>query len=291
MRHPPKGFREWLRTGTSTAGGYEGMQIIGEKINGTRKRVNEAVTVRDGDFIRNLAREQVETGADLLDVNAGTTPDREPEDLVWLVNTIQSAVDTPLCLDSPNPVALKAALEGIKRQPMINSISGEAERLDHILPIVAEQQCMVIALALDGTGIPKSVGDRLKAVKKAIAATRGAGVPDDKVYVDPLIMTVATDSLAGVEALKAIRAIRGEYPEVHITCGLSNISFGLPGRSQINRTFLSLAMEAGLDSAIVDPTNQELRESLLITEMLLGRDPFCRKYTKAFRSGIIGKAT
>ncbi len=264
------------------------MQIIGEKINGTRKRVGEAVTARDTAFIQHLAREQTEAGVDLLDVNAGTTPDREPDDLVWLVNTIQDAVDTPLCLDSLNPTALKAALQLVKRRPMINSISGETERLDRILPIAAEQKCMVIALAMDGAGIPKSVEDRLKVVTKVIAATKAAGVPDGNVYVDPLIMTVATDTHACVHALKAIRAIRGEHPEVHMTSGLSNISFGLPGRSLINRTFLSLAMEAGLDSAIVDPTNQELREALLITEMLLGRDPFCRAYTKAFRAGDIG---
>lgn len=264
------------------------MQIIGEKINGTRKRVGEAVIVRDTAFIRNLAREQVDAGVDLLDVNAGTAPDREADDLVWLVNIVQDAVDTPLCLDSPNPTALKAALEMVKRQPMINSISGEADRLDRVLPIVAKQKCMVIALAMDGVGIPRSVEDRMKVVAKVVAATRGAGIPDGLVYVDPLIMTVATDTQACLEALKAIRAIRGEFPEAHITSGLSNISFGLPGRSAINRTFLSLAMEAGLDSAIVDPTNQALREALLITEMLLGRDPFCRRYTKAFRTGVVG---
>jgi 5-methyltetrahydrofolate corrinoid/iron sulfur protein methyltransferase len=264
------------------------MQIIGEKINGTRTRVSEAVIARDTAFIQNLAKEQVVAGADLLDVNAGTTPDREPDDLVWLLNTIQDTVDTPLCLDSPNPLALKAALDVVKRQPMINSISGEAKRLDLILPIVVEQRCMVIVLAMDGAGVPRSVEDRLKVVTKVVAATRTAGVPDDNVYIDPLIMTVATDTHACVDALKAIRAIREMYPEAHITSGLSNISFGLPCRSLINRTFLSLAMEAGLDSAIVDPTNQELRDALLITEMLLGRDPFCRAFTKAFRVRCIG---
>ena len=149
---------------------------------------------------------------------------------------------------------------------------------------MAEQGCMFIALAMDGEGIPKSVEDRMRVVAKVIGATRVAGIPDELVYVDPLIMTVATDARACLEALKAILAIRAEYPEVHITSGLSNISFGLPGRSAINRTFLPLAMEACLDSAIADPTNQDLREARLITEMLLGRDPFCRRYTKAFRA-------
>lgn len=265
------------------------MQIIGEKINGTRKRVNEAIINKDEDFIRGLAREQVEAGADLLDVNAGTTPDREPDDLVWLVRIVQEAVETPLCLDSANPPALTEAIKELKRKPMINSINGDSYRLLNILPIVARHNCMVIALAMDESGIPKSVDDRLNVVKRIFHATREAGVPDAKVYVDPLIMTIATDARAGLTALESMRAIKREYPEAHITSGMSNISFGLPCRSLINRTFLTLALEAGLDSAIVDPANQEFRESLLASELLLGRDPFCRRYTQAFRSGLIAR--
>jgi 5-methyltetrahydrofolate--homocysteine methyltransferase len=264
------------------------MQIIGEKINGTRKQVNEAVVDRDGDFIRRLAREQAAAGADLLDVNAGTTPDREPDDLVWLVKCVQEEVQVPLCLDSANPVALADALKHVVGEPMINSINGDRDRLETILPLVVNHKCMVIALAMDESGIPKSVDDRMNVMRRVFRATREAGVPDEKVYVDPLIMTVATDTSAGLTALESIRAVRREYPEAHITSGLSNISFGLPGRSLINRTFLTLAMEAGLDSAIVDLTSRELFESLLITEMLLGRDPFCRRYTKTFKAGRIG---
>lgn len=265
------------------------MQLIGEKINGTRKLVNEAVLARDADFIRKLAKEQAEAGADLLDVNAGTTPDREPDDLAWLVRIVQESVDVGLCLDSSNPAALAEALKVVVKEPMINSISGEPERLSTILPIAASRRCMVIALAMDESGLPKSVDERLNVTERVFGATRAAGVPDEKVYVDPLIMTVATDTQAALAALQSMREIKGRYPQAHLTSGLSNISFGLPGRSAINRTFLTLALEAGLDSAIVDPTNRDLRESLLITEMLLGRDPFCRRYTKAFKAGLMGK--
>ena len=265
------------------------MQIIGEKINGTRRLVNEAVLARDADFVRKLAREQAEAGADLLDVNAGTTPDREPDDLAWLVCVVQESVDTGLCLDSSNPAALAEALKVVVKEPMINSISGEPERLSTILPIATSRPCMIIALAMDESGLPKSVDDRLRVTEKVFGATRAAGVPDELVYVDPLIMTVATDTQAAVAALQSMREIKGRYPQSHLTSGLSNISFGLPGRSAINRTFLTLALEAGLDSAIVDPTNRDLRESLLITEMLLGRDPFCRRYTKAFKAGLVGR--
>jgi 5-methyltetrahydrofolate--homocysteine methyltransferase len=264
------------------------MQIIGEKINGTRKRVAEAIAGRDGDFIRGLAREQAGAGANLLDVNAGTAPGREPDDLVWLVKVVQEAVTVPLCLDSTNPLALNEALKGVERETMINSINGDRERLANILPIVVAHNCTVIGLAMDESGIPKDVDGRMEKIRRIFAATLEAGLPDEKVYVDPLIMAISTDAQAGLTALESIRAIRREFPEAHITSGLSNISFGLPARSHINRTFLTLAIEAGLDSAIADPTNRELWESLLITEMLLGRDPFCRRYTKAFKAGRIG---
>ncbi|MCX5811999.1 MAG: methyltetrahydrofolate cobalamin methyltransferase [Proteobacteria bacterium] len=265
------------------------MKIIGEKINGTRAQVRTAIVNRDANFIKGLAEDQVRAGVDFLDVNAGTTPDREPDDLVWLVKTVQEAVDISLCIDSTNTVALTAALNHVKQEPMINSISGDKERLENMLPIVVKHNCTVIALALDESGIPKNVEDRMKVLKRVFNATRDAGISDEKVYADPLIMTIGTDTQAGLMALESIRAIKREYPRAHITSGLSNISFGLPARSLINRTFLTLAMEAGLDSAIVDPTNQALREALIVTELLLGQDKFCRRYTQAFRSGLIAK--
>jgi 5-methyltetrahydrofolate corrinoid/iron sulfur protein methyltransferase len=265
------------------------MKIIGEKINGTRAQVRTAIISRDASFIKGLAESQVTAGVDLLDVNAGTTPDREPDDLVWLVKTVQEAVDIPLCIDSTNTVALTEALNNVKQVPMINSISGDPERLENMLPIVTQHNCTVIALALDESGIPKSVEDRMKVLKRVFNATRDAGIADEKIYADPLIMTIGTDTQAGLIALESMRAIKRDYPKAHITSGLSNISFGLPGRSLINRTFLTLALEAGLDSAIVDPTNQELRESLIVSELLLGQDKFCRRYTQAFRSGLIAK--
>jgi 5-methyltetrahydrofolate--homocysteine methyltransferase len=262
------------------------MQIIGEKISGTRKEVGRAIANRDEAFIKHLAKEQVEAGVDFLDINSGTTPDREPDDLSWLVRIVQEATEVPLCLDSANPIALTEALKHIRQEPMINSINGDPERLENILPIIIKYNCMVIAMALDELRFPKSVDDRLNVLKKVFNATRNTGVSDEKVYIDPLIMTIGTDIKAGLTTLEAIRVIKRIYPNAHIICGLSNISFGLPGRSLINRTFLTLAMEVGLDSAIFDPTDQQLRESLLATELLLGRDPFCRKYTQAFKSKV-----
>lgn len=265
------------------------MQIIGEKINGTRKRVAQAIAERDSAFIQDLAIRQAEAGAAWLDVNAGTHPNREPDDLIWLVDTIQPVVKVPLCLDSANPQALAAAIQMVKQTPMINSISGEPSRLEGILPLVAEHGCPVIALAMDERGIPETCEQRLAVVHKVIEATRTAGVPDEKVYVDPLAMTLATNTQAALITLDTIRAIRHEFPSVHLTIGLSNISFGLPARSHINRTFLTLALQAGLDSAIIDPLDREMRAVLIAAELVLGRDRHCLNYTRAYRAGVFGK--
>jgi len=156
------------------------MKIIGEKINGTRKQVKQAVLDRDADFISKLAVAQVDAGAAWIDVNAGTPADREPEDLVWLVETVQAAVDKPLCLDSANPAALTAALPHVKKAPLINSISGETARLAGVLPLAAQAQGGVIALAMDDKGIPAEVEGRLAIVQRLIGETRGAGIPTNR---------------------------------------------------------------------------------------------------------------
>ena len=263
------------------------MLIIGEKLNGTLKKTAAAITDRDADFIQGLARRQVEAGADYLDVNAGTGAGCEADDLVWLVETTQAAVDTPLCLDSANPAALRAGMERVKQTPMVNSISGEASRLDGILPLAAERGSPVIALLLDDVGIPNDLEGRLKIGRRIMERTRQAGLPDEKIYIDPLAMAISTKIEGAVIALDAMRALRSEYPQVKFSIGLSNISFGLPARSLINQAFLAQLLAAGLDAAIINPMEQGLINMLYATEMILGRDRFCRSYTTAFRAGKI----
>ena len=261
------------------------MLIIGEKINGTRSEVREAVISRDEKFIGDLAKRQVEAGADVLDVNAGTSPEREPEDLVWLTKTVQGAVETQLCLDSANPKALAAALAVVEKTPFINSISGEPDRIEHILPLAADNGCQVIALALDDKGIPKGVSERISVVAKLISETRRSGVADSQVYVDPLILAISTDNQGGVVALETMRGIKESYPEVHLTAGLSNASFGMPARSLVNQAFLTLGIASGLDSAIMDPTDKSLVSAMLATELVLGRDRHCMSFNRAYRAG------
>jgi len=262
------------------------MRIIGEKINGTRKRVARAIAERDVEYIKALAVSQTEAGSYWLDVNAGTLPEKEPADLIWLIENIQSVVDTPLSLDSANPAALEIAIQAVNKTPLINSISGEPERLEKILPLVAEYNCDVIALAMDDKKIPATVEERMAIIDKVIAATRAAGVPDDRVYVDPLVMTIATANQSAVIACDTIRAIHEKYPQVHFTMGLSNISFGLPARKQINRGLLILAMQAGLDSAILDPLDRDMQAAILTTRLLLGQDNYCLDYVRASRKGL-----
>ena len=267
------------------------MIFIGEKINGTRQAIQEAVLNRDADFIRKTALDQANAGADYLDVNAGTDPSREKEDMLWLLEVVQSVTDTPICIDSSTPEVIQAAIHVVKATPMINSINGDPQRLESFIPFIKERDCNVIALALDESqsGMPKTVEERMMVLERIFKATRAAGIADDKVFIDPLIMAVATDQQAGLIAFESIRAIRETYPAAHITGGLSNISFGLPNRALVNRTFLTLAVEAGMDSAVVNPQNVPLIESLKATELLLGRDRFCRKYTTAAKIEFVKK--
>ena len=262
------------------------MELIGEKINGTRKRVAAAIADRDGDYITQLATSQAGAGATWLDLNAGTHPDREPDDLVWLIETVQAAVDLPLSLDSANPTALETALGYVARTPIINSISGERSRIEGILPLAAKHGTGVVALAISETGIPETADERMAVVRNLIAATRAAGVADHDVYVDPLLLTVATNNDGALIALTTMKMVRKEFPDAHLTVGLSNISFGLPARAQINRGFLTLAIEAGLDTAIADPLDKGLQAQILVTEMLLGRDRHCLNYVRASRTGL-----
>jgi len=263
------------------------MKVIGEKINGTRKKVREAVLGRDVAFIQKLASDQAAAGATWIDVNAGTPVEREPEDLIWLVQTVQEAAQKPLCLDSANPAAIEAALPHVKQAPLINSISGEQGRITGVLPLAARAQGGVIALTMDDKGIPATFDARLAIAQRLIGLTREAGIPDEQVYVDPLVMTIGASGDAARIALATVRAVKAEYPKVHFTSGLSNVSFGMPARSLINRAFLTLMLEAGLDSAILDPLDRDLRKAILAAEAVLGLDRHCLNYTRAFRAGLL----
>ncbi len=266
------------------------MIIIGEKINGTREEVAKAIQDRDSDLIRNLTKEQSKAGADYLDVNAGTHPRNEPSDMAWLVKTIQEeAPGMKICLDSANPEALLAGIEASNEPPLINSLSGEKTKVDGVLPLALEHGLELVILALDDQGIPGTSEKRVDVVRHLVHLARQGGLNDRMLYIDPLVTTIATDNQSGQIAFESIRQIRKEFPEAHITCGLSNISFGQPCRTIINQAFAALAIGAGMDSAILDPCEKGLRSIIYAAEMVLGQDTDCLKYNRAHRNGQIGE--
>jgi 5-methyltetrahydrofolate--homocysteine methyltransferase len=261
------------------------MLIIGEKINTSRKKIQQAVENRDDAYIAGVAKEQKRAGAHFIDVNAGTFVDREVESLCWLVETVQSAVDLPLCLDSPNPDALAEAIKRHRGIPMINSISLEKDRFDAMLPVVTAQPCHVVALCMKETSMPVTVAERVSAGAELIERLTARGVALSYIFVDPLLQPVSVDIRMGKAALEAIGRMMDEFPGVNTIAGLSNISFGLPLRQLINSSFLVLSMAYGLSAAILDPTDRQMMRTLLSAEMLLGRDEFCENYINAYHEG------
>lgn len=261
------------------------MLIVGERINTSRKAIQPAVENRDADFIIDTAKSQVEAGANYIDANAGTLLSGEPDALEWLVQTIQGAVDAPICIDSPNPAAIERALAVHKGQPMINSITGEKERFEGIAPLVKHYGAKVIALAMGDDGIPENAVGRVTVARRVIDDLTGMGVPLCDIYVDPLVYPVANGSQYGMAVLETIRTVKGEYPGIHALCGLSNVSHGLPIRKLINQAFLAMCVEAGLDAAIIDPLDQRLMSLVFASEAIIGCDEYCVNYLTAAREG------
>lgn len=263
------------------------MIVVGEKINTSRRAIAEAVERRDADHIAEVARQQAEAGAHYIDVNAGTFLEQEVECLCWLVETVQSEVDLPLCLDSPNPDALHEAMKHHEGEPMINSISLETERFESLLPVITSQPCRVVALCMAETSMPTTVDDRVQVGSELIDRLTKAGVPVERIYVDPLVQPVSVDTRMGLAALGAIGRIMNGFPGVNSICGLSNVSFGLPARRLINRSFLALCLSYGLSAVILDPTDKQLMAALLSVEMLLNRDEYCENFITAYQTGRI----
>jgi len=263
------------------------MIIIGELINGTRKNPKQAIADKDAQYIADLTKRQDEAGASFVDVNPGTTGEAEVTDMVWLVETAQAATAKPLSFDSPNVKAVEAAFAAYKGDatPMINSITLEKEKIESLLGLVVDTGANVVALAMSDAGMPCMAGQREDTAKQLIDMLVGAGVKPERIFLDPIIMPLSTDANVGKYIFQAISAIKQYCPECHITCGLSNISYGLPARKLINRVFLSLCMMAGLDSAIMDPLDEQIMAQLVAADALLGNDEWCMNYITAGRAG------
>ena len=262
-------------------------EVIGERINTSRKLVQAAVAERDADYIIHDVQKQQEAGANFIDVNAGARIGHESEDMKWLLDTIQPFAMVPLTLDSPDPAVLEMAFQMVEKPPMINSISLEKDRFEAMMPFLEGKECKVIALCMDDSGMPDSADDIVTRATTLVEELNKIGFPTNAIYIDPLIQPISTDSNKGMMVLDAVRAIKTKYSGVHITGGLSNISYGLPQRHIINRTFVALMMDAGMDSAIIDPLDAKIMATIKTADMLIGNDSFCGNYLKGVRSGVI----
>ena len=263
------------------------MIIIGEKINGAIPSVAKAIAEKNEDWIRDLARRQSECGADFIDV-CSSVQENDVEMLKWLIDLVQEVCDTPICIDSPSPQSIVEAMPFCNKPGIINSVSLEKDKIDIVFPTIADTDWQVIALLCDSQKIPDGVDDRLEVFEKIMEKAKEYNIAPSRLHIDPLVFSIGTKTDAYVNFEAVVKHIRAEYPDIHITSGLSNISFGIPSRKTVNQAFLTLARYAGMDSAIMDPTSQEMQGAMYATEVLMEEDEFCMEYISAFRDEKFG---
>ncbi|MBU0971256.1 MAG: dihydropteroate synthase [Proteobacteria bacterium] len=261
--------------------------IIGELINTTRTKVRTAVALRDVKALQKLVRLQEENGAGYIDVNTGTGVQTEHQDMQWLIKTVQAVATVPLCIDSPDPGVLESALDLVDRPPMVNSITLEKNRFGRMMDLLKGRDCQVVALCMDDTGMPQTADEICKRAEQLVNGLTGIGVRPEAIWIDPLVAPVSVETRNGSMALAAVAAIKKRLIGVKTLCGLSNISFGLPARRIINRTFLSLMVSRGLDGALFDPLDRELSAALHTTRMLMGQDDYCLEFMDRVAAGRI----
>jgi 5-methyltetrahydrofolate--homocysteine methyltransferase len=258
--------------------------MIGERINPTGRKVL-AAEMKEGlmDRVRADAIAQVEAGAQMLDVNAGIPAVDEAALLVAAVQAVGEVTDVPLCLDSSVVEALEAALAAYVGKALVNSVTGEEERMARILPLVKRHGAAVIAMANDETGISMVPEERPAIARRIVQRAADHGIPPEDVIIDPIAMTVAADTQAGLVTLETMRLVRDQLGN-NMVCGASNVSFGLPDRGVLNAAFLPVAMYAGLTSAITNPLVPEVRRAVLASDLLLGRDEFAMRWIGSYRA-------
>ena len=258
------------------------MIIIGEKLNGSIPSVAKAIAERDADLIRERAKMQAEAGADFLDVCASVEEEVEVETLKWMIDIVQEVTDTRICVDSPSAKTCTEGIKLCKRPGLVNSVSLEGNKIDTIFPVIADTDWECVALLCDNDGIPDSVEKRMKVFHGIMEKAKEYNIAPSRLHIDPLVVTLSTDQTALTVFAQCCRQIKAEYPDIHITSGLSNISYGLPVRKNINQAFMVLAMNAGMDSAIVDPTNKNMIGMIYAANALLEKDEYCLNYIAKF---------
>ena len=273
-----------LKSGTKevTIGLDKPFIIIGEKINPTgNKKLAAALQEGNLDFVQQLAERQVAWGADVLDINVGVPGMDEVAMISKVILKVSQAVDVPICIDSGKVEILAAGLKAAIGKPLVNSVNAEEKQLTNILPLVKDRGASVIGLTIDDNGIPKTPEERIAAADKIIQRSGRLGIPIEDIIIDPLVMTVGSDSKAALVTLQTIELIIKEFG-VNINLGASNVSFGLPDRLTVNQTFLAMAIQAGASCSITDPI--KLGSTIRAGDLLLGRDDFAMRFIKNFRN-------
>ncbi len=261
------------------------MIIIGERINGTRKNIKEAIEKKDKNFIKKEIELQLKYGADYIDLNAGTGTGDEKENLLWLVNIAQEYPNIFLSIDSSNPELIKEVLKYVKNKDVIiNSINGEKEKIDKFLSFLPDFNFVkIIALTMDDKGIPSDVERRIEIAENLINILKSVGIKEENIFIDPLVQPVSVDIKNSTIFFESIKIIKKNFSPVKTTAGLSNVSFGLPNRKLINKYFLAISIFSGLDSAILDVVDEGMREAICISNLLTEKDEYCMNYIRKYR--------
>ncbi|MCL2147153.1 MAG: dihydropteroate synthase [Synergistaceae bacterium] len=266
--------------------------IIGESLNGSIPAVGKAILNRDEAFIKSLALEQESCGANYLDVNAGGVGghNSETDDLIWLVGVVQKAVNIPLVIDSSSPAALKEAIKTYTGpRPILSSATGEKHSADTLIPLALEYDCPLVALCMDEKGIPGSVDGRLEAAEYFVEYAISAGMKAQNIYIDPLVMAVSADLNAGSILIQTLKKIKEIYPDISTICAPSNVSYGMPNRRLLNRSFISILISSGISGFIIDVRDRRAFSTILASEVIMGQDLHCKSYLNSYRNGLLEK--
>ena len=260
--------------------------VIGERINPTGRKLL-AEEMKNGDYSRveSDALAQIAAGAQVLDVNAGIAMADEPRILAECVRLLQSITDTPLCIDSSIVEALEAGLEAYEGRALLNSVTGEEDRLERVLPLVKRYDCSVVAISNDDSGISEDVNVRFAVAKKIVERASDHGISANRIVVDPLVMPVGAVNSAGRQVMDLVKRLRTEL-KVNTTCGASNLSFGLPNRTGLNAAFIGMAIASGMTSAITNPLQSDLMQAVRGADVVMGHDPECVAWISANRPAV-----
>lgn len=260
------------------------MILIGERLNSSRKEVHEALLKKHREFFLKNAKLQREKGADFIDLNTASMMEQELEFMKWAIEVIQEEEEIPISIDSPNLEVLEKAVDYPKGPKILNSITVDEKKVERIAPVINEKDPWVVVMLMDSS-VPSTPEDCLKKLDKFLEMIEKYGLKRDKFFFDPLLRPVGAESKNAILFLNSLRLIKEKFPEIKTICGLSNVSFGLPSRKLINRTFLPLILQYQIDAIILDVLDEKLLTTIIVSEALLGRENGLAKLLKTKREG------